>query len=153
VDYHAVRLPERLRCLLMVRSTCYIAHYALASSLTSPGSFLSDWSTAQGEWTGLVHHWQPATIAGRGAHRQYRPSAQRAGGADILPRALRWPDRSWVRVPSSLGGAQPRQASTVLIRRRISYFYTDEAARKTELHSTATDGSPASQVKRGITAR
>jgi hypothetical protein len=30
-----------LRCLLVVRSTCYIAHYALASSLTSPGLFLS----------------------------------------------------------------------------------------------------------------
>jgi len=58
-----------------------------------------------------------------------------------------------MRVPSSLGGAQPRQAYAVLIRGRIGYFHTDEAARETELHSTATDGSPTSQVKPGITAR
>src|ERR1700735_4329104 len=58
-----------------------------------------------------------------------------------------------MRVPSSLGGAQPRQAYAVLIRGRIDYFHTGEAARETELHSTATDGSPTSQVKPGITAR
>jgi hypothetical protein len=40
MDCHAAGLPECLRCLLIMRSACHIAHYAIASSLTSPGSFL-----------------------------------------------------------------------------------------------------------------
>jgi hypothetical protein len=34
-------LPECLRYLVMMRSICHFAYYALASSITSPGSFLS----------------------------------------------------------------------------------------------------------------
>ena len=50
-------------------------------------------------------------------------------------------------------GLELRQASAVSICGKRGYFDLDEAARETELHSTAIDGSPTSQVKRGITAR
>ena len=43
-----------------------------------------------------------------------------------------------------------RQASTVLIRRRIDYFYTDRVTWETKLHSTRVDGVPPPQVKRGL---
>jgi hypothetical protein len=39
VNYDAARLPECLRCVLVVRSICHFAHYALPSSISSPCSF------------------------------------------------------------------------------------------------------------------
>ena len=41
VGYSAARLPECLRCLVMMPLLCHFAYYALASSITSPGTFLS----------------------------------------------------------------------------------------------------------------
>ena len=42
MNYHTAELPECLRCLLVVRSLCHIAYYAIVSSFISPSSFLSD---------------------------------------------------------------------------------------------------------------
>ena len=41
MDYHTAELPECLRCLVVVRSPCHIAYYAIVSSLMSPSLFLS----------------------------------------------------------------------------------------------------------------
>jgi len=49
--------------------------------------------------------------------------------------------------------SEPRQASAVSIRGKKGCFDLDEAARETELHSTATDGSLTPQIKRGIAER
>src|SRR5436305_13945334 len=102
---------------MVVRSTCHIAHYALASSLTSPGPLLSGWSTARGEWTGLIHRWQPTTIAGGAAHRQYCPSTvmQRVE-ARHSPQSSKMA-RSILGASAELSrwGSEPRQASAVLI--------------------------------------
>jgi hypothetical protein len=155
VDYNTARLPECLRRLLVVRSTCHFAYYALASSVMSPGSFPSGWSAARGEWASLIHRWQPIIIARGRSHRQCRPSAviQRAGAGQS-------PQGSKV-AGSILGasvelfrwGLELKRASAISICGKRGYFDPDEAARETELHSTVTDRSPTSQVKHGIVER
>jgi len=46
--------------------------------------------------------------------------------------------------------SEPRQASAVSIRRRTRLFCTDRATWEIKLHSTAADGVPSPQIKRGV---
>jgi hypothetical protein len=131
VDYSAVRLPECLRCLMVVRSICHFAYYALALSVTSPGSFLF-WLVDSARRMGEPR--TPLAVNDHcrsGGHRQYRPSAEmQRVGSDTLPRALRWPDRSWCEYQAFLVGPRAQVNLCCINSQEDRLFRIDRAIRR-----------------------
>jgi hypothetical protein len=99
VDYHAARLPECLRCLLVVRSTCHFAHVLWLVSI-----WLADSARRIGK---------SRTPLAANDHCRRGPTDNaplhgdaESGAPTFSPGALGWPDRSWCERRALFGRAQ-----------------------------------------------